>query len=84
MPEQNYSFREIRDFTKFLEKCLGRKVFEYSSKSLTKPGDHYGSIMQSVNVNVLDNNGCNKVIVKKKLILIHLMCFWCVSHKAKT
>lgn len=68
MPEQNIiSSREIRDFTKFLEKCLGRKVGEYSLKNLTKPGDHYGSIMQSVSVKVFKRNSFNEVIMERKI-----------------
>lgn len=66
MPEQNSSLCEIRNFTDFLEKCLKRKISDYSLKNLTKPGDHYGSIMQSVDVQVLEINGCTKVNEKVK------------------
>lgn len=47
---------EIRFFVEFLEKCLGRKVLEYSLKPLTKPGDNYGSIMQLVAVKVVKDD----------------------------
>lgn len=68
MPEQNIiSSREIRDFTKFLEKCLGRKVDEYSLKNLTKPGDHYGSIIQSVSVKVFEKNSFNEVTMEREI-----------------
>lgn len=73
MPEQQNSLCEIRDFTKFLEECLGRKIFEYSLKNLTKPGDNYGSVMQSVDVKVPGINGCRKVNVELMYILWFIM-----------
>lgn len=48
---------EIRNFTKFLEKCLERKVLGYTLKPLTKPGDNYGAVLQSVDVKVVGNKG---------------------------
>ncbi|XP_055309442.1 uncharacterized protein LOC129573174 [Sitodiplosis mosellana] len=53
MSDQVRSFCEIKEFGKFLEKCLNQKVLDYTLKSLTKPGDNYGSIMQSVDVEVI-------------------------------
>lgn len=41
---------EIRNFTEFLEKCLRQKICNYTLRPLTKPGDNYGSTMQSVEV----------------------------------
>lgn len=43
---------EIKEFAQFLEKSLQRKVLEYSIKPLTKPGDNFGAILQSVDVKV--------------------------------
>lgn len=61
MSDQSQTTCKIRDFTEFLEKCLGRKVLEYTLNPLTKPGDNYGSIMLSVEVKVAEINECNKV-----------------------
>lgn len=63
MSDQSQSTCKIRDLTEFLEKCLGRKVLEYTLNPLTKPGDNYGSIMLSVEVKVAEINECNKVHV---------------------
>lgn len=47
---------EIRNFTEFLENCLTRRVLDYKLKPLTKPGDNYGSVMQSIDVKVARKN----------------------------
>lgn len=52
MSDQIRALCEIKEFNAFLEKCLKRKVLHYTLKPLTKPGDNYGSIMQSVDVKV--------------------------------
>lgn len=64
MSEQSQSTCKIRDFTEFLEKCLGRKVLEYTLEPLTKPGDNYGSMMLSVEVRVAEINDFNQVHVQ--------------------
>lgn len=52
MSDQVRPLCEINEFDKFLEKCLEQKVLNYTLKPLTKPGDNYGSIMQSVDVKI--------------------------------
>lgn len=52
---------EIREFQKFMEKSLKKKVLEYSSKPLTKPGDNFGAVLQAVDVKLLANNQSNEV-----------------------
>lgn len=61
MSEQTKPLSEIRNFTEFLEKCLERKVLSYTLKPLTKPGDNYGAVLQSVDVKVVGNNGIDEV-----------------------
>lgn len=60
MLNETSSSCEIRNFTEFLEKCLGRKVHDYTLRPLTKPGENYGSTMQSVDVKLTDKK-CSKV-----------------------
>lgn len=84
---------EIQQFRSFLEKCLKTKVLEYSLKPLTKPGDNYGSIMQSVDVKMLvteDGNKVNSIHSKIKrcetqcneILLINRTeyCIWFAKH----
>lgn len=52
---------QIREFHKFLEQCLKRKVLNYNLKALTKPGDNYGSVMQAVDVKVAGLNDFSEV-----------------------
>lgn len=52
---------EIRNFTEFLEQHLNKKVLEYSLKPLTKPGDNFGAIVQSVDVKVTGKIGSDEV-----------------------
>lgn len=61
MSDQNQSLCKIRNFVEFLEICLKRKVLEYSLRPLTKPGDNYGGILQSVDVKVAANNDFEEV-----------------------
>lgn len=61
MSEQARPLSEIRNFTDFLEKCLERKVLDYTLKPLTKPGDNYGAVLQSVDVKVVGNKGRDEV-----------------------
>lgn len=62
MNDQVHSLYEIRNFGEFLEKCLERKVHEYSLKPLTKPGDNYGSVMQAVDVKVAGETDPTEVL----------------------
>lgn len=57
----------IRNFTEFLENCLQRKVLGFTLKPLTKPGDNYGSTMQSVDVEVAGEceSASDKVNIQK-------------------
>lgn len=50
------SDREIKDLKEFLEACLKTTVLDYTLRDLTKPGENYGSIMQSLDVTVADAN----------------------------
>lgn len=47
---------EIRNLKEFLKKSLESPIVDYNLKSLTKPGDNYGSVMQSLVVKILDEN----------------------------
>lgn len=58
------SFVEIRFLKEFLEISLGAKVIEYQLKFLTKPGDNYGSIIQSLEVKLTENDEKVKERVK--------------------
>lgn len=49
------SFVEIKYLKEFLKISLGTEVTEYQLKCLTKPGDNYGSIIQSLDVKVTGN-----------------------------
>lgn len=61
MSDQVRSFCEIKEFSKFLQKSLEKRVLNYELKPLTKPGDNYGSTMQSVDVTVAGENDDDKV-----------------------
>lgn len=54
---------EIKNFNEFLEKCLEYKVLNYTIRALTKAGDNYRGVVQSVEVRADNNN--NKVNSKK-------------------
>lgn len=54
---------EIKDFTRFLEECLGRKIVNYSIRRLTKPGENYGSVMLSVEVKMVAEDEHDKVLI---------------------
>lgn len=62
--DQDRKLFEIRKFSEFLEKCLGRTVLDYQLKPLTKPGDNFGSVMQSVAVEVAGKNKNDDVSFK--------------------
>lgn len=47
---------EIGNFVEFLEKSLSLKVLAYTLEPLTKPGENYGSVMQLVEVKVVEND----------------------------
>lgn len=49
---------EIKNLRKFLEKCLNTTVLDYKLNNLTKSGDNYGSLLQSLEVTVADSDGC--------------------------
>lgn len=52
MSEQNQC--KIKHFIEFLENRLQKKVINFTMKQLTKPGDNYGSTIQSVDVEVAE------------------------------
>lgn len=58
------SFVEIKYLKEFLKISLGTDVTEYQLKCLTKPGDNYGSIIQSLDVKVIENEAKVKDKVK--------------------
>lgn len=70
---------EIRDLKQFLGKCLSRTVVEYKLADLTKAGDNYGSIIQSLEVIVVDaNDGVSKnfrLFLQKSFFTIFLRNF---------
>lgn len=61
MSNKSRSSLAVRKFHGFLETCLQRPVLAYHSEPLTKPGDNYGSIVQSVIVEVAGKNDINEV-----------------------
>lgn len=50
------SFFEIQDLKEFLKISLGTDIVRFQLKCLTKPGDNYGSIIQSIDVKVTEND----------------------------
>lgn len=44
----------IVNLKEFLEQCLKTKVLNYSLKTFTKLGDHYGSIIKALTVEIAD------------------------------
>lgn len=61
MCEQVQPSGKINECRTFLETCLRRKVLSYTLKPLTKPGDNFGSIMQSIDVEVAGENNPDEV-----------------------
>lgn len=51
-----FEFCEIKGLSKWLEKCLNRKVLDFSLNTLTKPGEHFSSVMQLLDVIVAGKN----------------------------
>lgn len=47
---ENSASCDIKNFKEFLEKRLKQTVLEFRIKSLTAPGENYGSIARSVDV----------------------------------
>lgn len=72
MSEKSY---KIKNFTEFLEKTLKRNVLGYNLNPLTKPGDNYGAILQSVEVETACKNGEIEVNVYNN----NLIFYWCHS-----
>lgn len=70
MCDQTEPLCEIRDFTAFLQKCLQRKVLDFTLKPLTKPGDNYGSLIQSVDVKVTAGSDREEVNRLKQLTFL--------------
>lgn len=64
MSDSSSSMGEIKNFNEFLEKCLEYKVLNYTIRALTKAGDNYRGVVQSVEVRADNNN--NKVNAKKR------------------
>lgn len=62
MSDQNQTIHEVANLHDFLGKCLKSKVLDYKLNPLTKPGDNYGSTMQSLDVTVANENNNEKVI----------------------
>lgn len=73
MSDPNRPLFEIQQFQEFLEKSLNKRVLEYILKPLTKPGDNYGSIMQSVDVKVTSDDDCNQVNCQIKSKINHMV-----------
>lgn len=62
MSDQTQVLCEIKQLTQFLEKSLDHKVLKYILKSLTKPGDNYRSVVQSVEVETDDTPNSAEVL----------------------
>lgn len=53
---------QIKQLPEFLETSLNRTILEYNLKSLTKPGDNFGAVLQSVVVKLSsEKNNSDKV-----------------------
>lgn len=63
MSDQTQVLCEIKQLTEFLEKCLDHKVLKYILKSLTKPGDNYRSVVQSIEVGTGDTPNSAEVFM---------------------
>lgn len=74
------SDRDIKGLQQFLEKCLKKSVLDYTLSDLTRPGENYGSIMQSLDVTVAEANGRvsddNKVTQKRPI------CFYMLKYSS--
>lgn len=61
---------EIQNMKEFLGKCLKTtSIFNYTSKSLTKPGDNYNSQLQAVDVNLFNPNDSKVIPITNSLRL---------------
>ncbi|XP_055321212.1 uncharacterized protein LOC129577737 [Sitodiplosis mosellana] len=60
MSNQCVSLNDIKHLKTFLEKCLNKKVLEYKLNSLTNPGDNFGSILRTIDLNVIENSNSNE------------------------
>lgn len=81
MFHRSQSSCEIRNFTEFLSKCLGKRVIEYQLNHLTKPGDNYGSVMLSVEVKVAEiDKVCihSKYSVDKDMFIFIPLTMWII------
>lgn len=67
MSDSEQTICEIAELRELLEKCLKLKVLDYKLKCLTKPGDNYGSTVQSLDVEVADGNTNEKVQITKRV-----------------
>lgn len=76
MVDQTNALCEIRNFVYFLENCLNRKVIDYSLKSLTKPGDNYGSLLAAVDVNVVSKSDSEEVNI---IVFMQMMFYQFLS-----
>lgn len=83
----------IKYFMEFLQINLKKNILDYSLKPLTKPGDNYGSIMQSVDVKMEKeaNNEVNKRFISYNIRnycdyfspqseVLHLVCKTAVTN----
>lgn len=61
MSNKSRSSVTVRKFHGFLQNCLQRSILAYHLEPLTKPGDNYGSIVQSVIVKVAGKKDCDEV-----------------------
>lgn len=65
MRENDQALREIKNVHEFLEKCLKKSVLKYTLNPLTKPGDNYNSVLQSLEVKLIKNNDSAEVYYQK-------------------
>lgn len=55
-------FCEIARLKEFLEKHLRKRVLDYSMRSFTKLGDHYGSLIKGLTVEVADHENVSHAL----------------------
>lgn len=74
MPDQNRQLFEVRNLSEFLQNCLRREILNYELEPLTKPGDNYGSVMQSVTVEVAGKSDYSEVNIKTISWIYYVYC----------
>lgn len=53
--------KELKKFPQFLETIFGRKVSNFTLNAITKAGDNYNSLLQSLELKLMKNNHSDEV-----------------------